>query len=160
MAYSGRMTELQVDPDSASADETASGSAVIEAFFAALRANDLERALSMLSDDVEYQNVPLPRDHGRAQVERTLRRFLRVADEFDVTIHHMAEREGFVLTERTDYLRGPWLDLAFWVCGTFQVRDGKIVLWRDYFDLATVALQVLTSPLRRPFRARTVPSGT
>jgi len=25
----------------------------------------------------------------------------------------------------------------FWVCGTFEVRDGKIVLWRDYFDWGT-----------------------
>ena len=24
----------------------------------------------------------------------------------------------------------------FWVCGTFEVRNGRIVLWRDYFDYA------------------------
>jgi hypothetical protein len=44
------------------------------------------------------------------------------------------------------------LDLSFWVCGTLEVRDGKIVLWRDYFDLATFAWQALTGPLLRPFR--------
>jgi limonene-1,2-epoxide hydrolase len=30
--------------------------------------------------------------------------------EFDITIHHIAERDGVVLTERTDSLRGPWLN--------------------------------------------------
>jgi len=115
--------------------------------------------MAWLAQDVEYQNVPFPRDVGKAQVERTLRLLQRFAKSFDVTIHHIAERNGVVLTERTDYLRGPWLDLAFWVCGTFEVRDGKIVLWRDYFDLATFALQTLTSPVRRLMRARTVPDA-
>jgi limonene-1,2-epoxide hydrolase len=32
--------------------------------------------------------------------------------------------------------------LEFWVCGTFEVKNGKITLWRDYFDTATVGAQV------------------
>jgi limonene-1,2-epoxide hydrolase len=24
------------------------------------------------------------------------------------------------------------------VCGTFEVRDGEVVLWRDYFDWANL----------------------
>jgi limonene-1,2-epoxide hydrolase len=28
---------------------------------------------------------------------------------------------------------GP-LRLQFWVCGVFEVVDGRITLWRDYFD--------------------------
>ena len=35
----------------------------------------------------------------------------------------------------------PGAELAFWVCGTFEVSGGKIVLWRDYFDLGTFVLQ-------------------
>ena len=38
------------------------------------------------------------------------------------------------MTERTDIIRVGTLHVAFWVCGTFQVRNGQIVLWRDYFD--------------------------
>lgn len=153
------MSELQVEPNLAAPSATVSASAVVEDFLAALRANELEAALALLAEDVEYQNVPFPRDVGKAQVERTLRLFQRFAKEFDVTVHHIAERDGVVLTERTDYLRGPWLDLSFWVCGTFQVRDGKIVLWRDYFDLATAAWQTLSSPVRRLLRARSAPQA-
>jgi limonene-1,2-epoxide hydrolase len=24
--------------------------------------------------------------------------------------------------------------VAFWVCGSFEVQDGRITVWRDYFD--------------------------
>ena len=39
-----------------------------------------------------------------------------------------------VLTERTDVLVWHRLRVEFWVCGTFELRDGKILVWRDYFD--------------------------
>jgi limonene-1,2-epoxide hydrolase len=121
------MTELQ------GSATTATGSAigVVESFFEALRAFDVARAMSFLDDRIVYQNYPFPPARGTAQVERTLRAFARVATMFDVRMHHIAERDGIVLTERTDIIRGPALDLEFWCCGTFEVRDGKIVLWRD-----------------------------
>jgi limonene-1,2-epoxide hydrolase len=130
------------------------GIQVVESFFEALQTVDFERALALLSDDIEYQNVPLPTNYGKAQVERTLRSFMRIANEFEVRMHNIAERGGIVLTERTDILRGPFVDLRFWVCGTFEVRDGKIVLWRDRFDVGAFLFQLLTSPLRRFLRAR------
>jgi hypothetical protein len=32
------------------------------------------------------------------------------------------------------------------VCGTFELRDGKITLWRDYLDLAIAAAKLMVSP--------------
>ncbi|MET0286644.1 MAG: limonene-1,2-epoxide hydrolase family protein [Polyangiales bacterium] len=122
---------------------------LVESFLEALRALDVERALGMLSDDIVYQNVPLPPDRGKRAVERTLRRMMKVVTEFDVRMHNIAERDGVVLTERTDIGRGPLLDVEIWVCGTFEVANGKITLWRDRFDLASLLLQLATSPLRR-----------
>ena len=53
---------------------------------------------------------------------------------FEVKIHRIAADGAAVLTERTDALiLGP-LRLQFWVCGVFEVHDGRITLWRDYFD--------------------------
>lgn len=138
---------------------TGSGIRVVQDFLGALEALELERALGMLGDDIVYQNVPLPPDRGRAQVERTLRLFTRFANHFEVRMHHIAERDGVVLTERTDVIRGPGLDLEFWCCGTFEVRDGKIVVWRDRFDTAAVTAQLLTSPLRKLARGLGVIGG-
>jgi limonene-1,2-epoxide hydrolase len=100
--------------------------------------------------------VPFPPDHGRAAAERRLRS-LSGLGTFGIQIHHIAERGGVVLTERTDSIRGPWLDVEFWVCGTFEVRDGKIALWRDHFDVGSVALKFLMAPL---LRAQPRPSAT
>ena len=53
---------------------------------------------------------------------------------FEVKIHRIAADGAAVLTERTDALIVGPLRLQFWVCGVFEVHDGRITLWRDYFD--------------------------
>ncbi len=128
--------------------EASENIAVVESFLAALEAQDTERALELLADDVLYQNVPFPPDRGKPAVARTLRAFAKFATGFEVRMHHIAERDGVVLTERTDVITGPLLYLDIWVCGTFEVRDGKITLWRDYFDLGQLGLRLATSPVR------------
>jgi limonene-1,2-epoxide hydrolase len=132
---------------------------VVESFLEAMRAKDIPRGLALMSEDVVYQNVPFPPHHGRASVERVLGFMARIPGEIGIQIHNIAERSGTVLTERTDSARARFIDLEFWVCGTFEVLDGKIVLWRDHFDLGQVALQLVTSPLRALVRARPRHSG-
>jgi limonene-1,2-epoxide hydrolase len=39
-----------------------------------------------------------------------------------------------VMTERVDVFRLPGKSFELQVMGTFEVRDGKIHAWRDYFD--------------------------
>lgn len=133
-------------------NESSAGSdaiAVVEAFFERMEALDMEGAFALLADDVVYQNYPLPADRGVEAVKKTLRGFARVMTEFRVEMHNIAERDGVVLTERTDVLVGPLLYLDIRVNGTFEVRDGKIVLWRDYFDVGESVLKLLVGPLRR-----------
>jgi limonene-1,2-epoxide hydrolase len=137
------MTELHLVPT------PASGIRVVEDLFEALKALDIERALRLLSDDIVYENVPFPPDRGKRAVERTLRLMGRVVDEFDVRMHNIVEHDGVVLTERTDIGRGRWVDLEFWCCGTFEIENGKIRVWRDRFDVGSVFVQLATSPLRR-----------
>jgi limonene-1,2-epoxide hydrolase len=122
---------------------------VVEAFFEAFSARDTERALAMMADDIVYQNVPFPADRGKAAVTRTLELFGRFLTGFEVKMINIAARNGVVLTERIDILTGPLVYLDIWVCGTFVIRNGKIVLWRDYFDLASTTAKLLVSPLRK-----------
>lgn len=49
--------------------------------------------------------------------------------------HRIAAEGSTVLNERTDALVIGPVRLQFWVCGVFEVHDGKITLWRDYFDM-------------------------
>ena len=125
--------------------------ATVETFLKALAAQDLELATALMHDDIVYQNVPLPADRGKPAVIRTLKSFERLVTKFEVTVVNIAANGPIVLTERIDVLSGPWVYLDIWVCGTFEVREGKIVLWRDYFDLAATAGKLAVGPLRRLF---------
>ena len=51
------------------------------------------------------------------------------------THHHAAADGAVVLTDRTDVLTYRRFRTRFWVCGTFEVRDGRIVLWDDHFSM-------------------------
>jgi limonene-1,2-epoxide hydrolase len=130
----------------------ASDIAVVESFFAAFVAKDLDRAIAHLTDDIVYQNVPFPPDRGKAAVRRTCQAFGYFVNEFEVQMRHIAARDGVVLTERTDVLIGPLFYLDIQVCGTFELRDGRIAVWRDYFDLAATTAKLLVSPIRSVIR--------
>ena len=105
----------------------------VRVFLDALADDDLDTAGAVLADDVVYQNVGLPTIRGRNATIGVFRRMQGRA-AFDVRIHRIAADGSAVLTERTDALTVGPLRLQFWVCGVFEVHDGRITLWRDYFD--------------------------
>lgn len=109
---------------------------VVEAFLAALAADDLDGAGALLADDVRWVNVGLPAVRGRARVLRLLAPLARLdRAAFEVYLHAISSDGAAVLTERTDVLvLGP-LRMQIWVWGRFDVHDGQIVLWRDSFDV-------------------------
>jgi limonene-1,2-epoxide hydrolase len=110
----------------------------VNAFLRAAAARDYDAALPLLADDVEYQNMMLPPVHGPAQVRETLEALLALCTASEWVVHREVAQGGLVMNERTDRfeLGGSWTDLP--VAGVFEVRDGRIALWRDYFDLQTV----------------------
>lgn len=123
--------------------------AIVETFLRELEAGHNEAALALLADDVVYENVPFPPARGKVATEKMLRQFLTLFDTFQVTMHAIAARDGVVLTERTDVLSGKIFHLDIWVCGTFEVRDGKITVWRDRFDLVQTTTKLFTGPIRK-----------
>ncbi|MCV7400649.1 nuclear transport factor 2 family protein [Mycobacterium fragae] len=114
-------------------EQTAESTRTVEVFLNALQDEDFETASAALADDLVYQNVGLPTIYGRDRAMRLFRRMEGRAG-FEVKIHRIAADGSAVLTERTDALIFGPLRLQFWVCGVFEVRDGRITLWRDYFD--------------------------
>lgn len=106
----------------------------VNAMFDALRTRDVGGALARLDDEIVWHNVGLPKVRGLTTVGRFMRVLAKPAFGFDVVIHNIASDGNVVLTERTDVLIWRRLRIEFWVCGTFELRDGKILVWRDYFD--------------------------
>ena len=110
----------------------------VNAFLRAAAARDYDTALELLAEDVEYQNMMLPPVHGHEQVRETLEALLALCTASEWVVHREVAQDGLVMNERTDRFEmgGSWTDLP--VAGVFEVRDGRITLWRDYFDLQTV----------------------
>lgn len=109
---------------------------VVRNFLRALEDLDIDRAAALLDPDVRYQNVSLPAAHGVDAVVKQLRALPKFATGFEARVHSIAASGSTVLTERTDVLERGSFAAEFWVCGVFEVRDGRITSWRDYFDWA------------------------
>jgi len=125
------------DPTSSSARPSTTSDDPIEVvrrFLGALERLDVDAAVDLLAEDVRYQNVPFPPARGIDAVERQLRWMTRYGSGFEVEWLNVAADGGVVLTERYDVLVVGPVRARFWVCGTFEVRDGRIALWRDRFD--------------------------
>ncbi|HEY3971076.1 MAG TPA: limonene-1,2-epoxide hydrolase family protein [Solirubrobacteraceae bacterium] len=116
---------------------------VVERFMEFLRRGELDEAMALLAVDVRYENVGLPTVHGRERVRRLFGRAYDDGAGFDVVIHTICADGASVLTERTDFLTFRKLHIQLWVCGRFDVRDGQIVLWRDYFDFLNFNMGLL-----------------
>jgi limonene-1,2-epoxide hydrolase len=112
---------------------------VVERFLELLGLGKVDQAVALLAVDVRYENVGFPTVHGRERVRRLFGATLGRADSgFEAYVHAISADGPTVLTERTDVLKVRRLRVQLWVCGRFDVRDGQIVLWRDYFDQMNV----------------------
>jgi limonene-1,2-epoxide hydrolase len=114
----------------------------VNAFMKAASSRDYDTALGYLTDDVEYQNMPLPPVNGKDAVRETLDMLLANGSGSEWVVHRELESGNLVMNERTDRfnVNGKWMELP--VAGVFELRDGKIALWRDYFDLETIMKQM------------------
>lgn len=112
---------------------------VAERFVEALGSGDYEIAEQLLAKDVVYVRTSWRTLRGRRAVSRSFRRHERSRVQLQSVLLSATADDGLALTERvTSLVYGP-LRVQFWVCGRFEVRHGRIVAWRDYFDFLDIA---------------------
>ena len=90
------------------------------------------------TEDAVYHNIPMRPLEGRDEIRTFLEGFLATFEGIDFLIHRQVERDGVVMNERTDVLRGLGKETSLPVMGVFEVVDGKIAAWRDYFDMGAI----------------------
>jgi limonene-1,2-epoxide hydrolase len=129
-----------------STETSAQNALVVETFLNSMQDQDFAAFDSLLADDVVYQNVGLPTIRGRDRVVKMMRGMEgRVG--FEVKFHRNVADGATVLNERTDAIVFGPLRVQFWVCGVFEVHDGRITLWRDYFDFYDFTKAILRGVL-------------
>ncbi len=110
---------------------------VVREFCAAWEALDRERILAAFTDDAVYHNMPMAPAKGKEAIGGLLTLILGQAKSAAFEIKHIVSDGDIVLTERVDtFVMGGNKTIALDVMGTFELRDGKIAAWRDYFDMA------------------------
>lgn len=114
---------------------------LVTEFFANLASGNVDAALADVDENILYTNVGLPSVRGKATFSRVLQALNGGRHVgFDAELLAIsADEDGVVLTERIDELRLGPLRMQFWVCGRNEVREGRIVVWRDYFDFVNLA---------------------
>jgi limonene-1,2-epoxide hydrolase len=109
-------------------------------FVAAWNALDHDRIYALLAEDVFYHNIPMKPVIGREAVRRNMAAWPVDACEWEVL--HIASKGPVVLTERIDRFTRGTDRIVVPVMGTFEVADGLIEQWRDYFDMGALQPQV------------------
>ncbi len=122
--------------------------AIVSDFLAAMAEGDGKRAAGLLDPAVEWRNTGLPTLRGRRAIE-IIRSMEDSRISFDVVVHAIAAEGDTVLTDRTDILGIGPVRTSFWVCGTFTLRDGLIVIWDDHFSLGNFLTGLVRGTLRR-----------
>jgi len=121
---------------------------VVRSFIAAWNANDLERVVGHLHEDVFYHNVPVEPIRGRAAVKAYLDG-KGGFDWVDWKLLAIAESGNTVLTERIDDFGVGGVDVSLPLMGAFEIEGGQIRAWRDYFDMAMYRRQLDAGAARR-----------
>jgi limonene-1,2-epoxide hydrolase len=105
-------------------------------------APDPEELAGFFAEDGVYHNIPLESVQGREAIKGFIAGFIAGFDGIDFQVHRQVSAGDLVMNERTDVMRrkgGEPIRLP--VTGVFEIENGQIKAWRDYFDMATITSQ-------------------
>ncbi|MCH8862505.1 MAG: nuclear transport factor 2 family protein [Proteobacteria bacterium] len=114
----------------------ASGTVAVEAFVAAINAKDIDSVMEFFTPDAVYHNMPMAPVSGLAAIRQVIERFIGPAEEVDWQILTLAESGDSVMAERMDRFVIDGKTVGLPCSGVFEMVDGKIKIWRDYFHMA------------------------
>lgn len=117
--------------------------AVVNAFMAEFDAEhpDADQLASYFTDDAVYHNMPMAPAEGIEEVKTALAGVAQMTSKGWEVLHSAANGD-VVLNERVDRFDMGGTEVSVQVMGVFELRDGKIARWRDYFDMASFQKQM------------------
>jgi limonene-1,2-epoxide hydrolase len=123
----------------------ASSGEIVTEFIRAYVRRDADAALDFVTDDFVFEHVPMPEStivRGKEQLRERIRGAVAEAERVEWEILHQVDGGDVVMNERIDDFYFPEglyarTQTSTRVAGVFELRDGKIAAWRDYYDLKT-----------------------
>jgi len=116
---------------------------IVNQFMKAWEAKDIEKIMSHFAPDAVYHNMPMPKLVGTEAIREFIAPFIATAETVVFEVLHQAESaNGTVLNERVDrFVMKNGQKIAAEVMGVFELQNGKITAWRDYFDMKAMQAQ-------------------
>ncbi len=113
-----------------------SAAETVTTMIAAWERLDAAAVTACFFEDGIWHNMPFGPIAGRAAIASAVEAFLADMTEAEFIFRHQGEiAAGVVVNERTDIFRskdGKVLTIP--VMGVFEIENGEIRAWRDYFD--------------------------
>lgn len=115
----------------------ASNEDIIREFCRVWSTLDVDKIVSYFTEDGTYHNMPVGPVSGKDNLKAFISNFAGDWTETDWEIRNIVAQGDLVVAERLDKtsLGDKAVDLP--CLGIFEMEDGKIKVWRDYFDLGT-----------------------
>ncbi|NKB97093.1 MAG: SgcJ/EcaC family oxidoreductase [Pseudomonadales bacterium] len=110
---------------------------IIKGFIASWSNMDPDALASYFTDDGTYHNMPAKPVAGRENITQFIKVFLETWTETSWDILNIVEDGDVVVCERLDRTKTPQGNVDLPCVGVFEMQNGKIHVWRDYFDMAT-----------------------
>lgn len=109
----------------------------VRAFVEAWSRLDAEELVDYFAADGTYHNMMLEPVTGHENLRQFIGGFLSNWSESDWEIVNLVSSGDLVVAERVDRTRIGERSVALPCVGVFEMENGKIKVWRDYFDMAT-----------------------
>ena len=116
--------------------------ALIRRFLEACVRADPEEFASYFTEDATWWNSPWKPVEGRTAIRETLRRGAERMVALPWKIRNIVSDGDVVMTERMDYFLVGETQISVPWMGVFELRNGKIAAWRDYWDLQSFERQL------------------
>ena len=114
---------------------------IVRDFIAAWSRLDVEEIVAFFTPDGTYHNMMNKPVSGHDNLRKFIGGFIKDWTQTTWDVLNIVSRGDIVMAERLDrtHLGAKSVDLP--CCGVFELTNGKIRIWRDYFDLATYTAQ-------------------
>ena len=109
---------------------------LVSAFCRAWANRDVDEILGYFAEDAVYHNMPMPPMQGKPAIKTILQQIVSPTSWIEWETLNMAEAGNVVFTERVDRFEMAGKKVELPVAGVFEIENGKIKAWRDYFDMA------------------------
>ncbi len=120
-------------------------------FYEAWSRLDVDELMGFFADDAIWHNMPIIPANGHREIRFLLEYMFEdwgPEAKVNFEVLNVASKGNLVLSERVDHVESLGRVVALPVVGIFEVEDGKIKHWRDYYDAATLHKDL---PSRIPF---------